>query len=99
MEAWSLEKGQVTVDLGTTHGGVPGQELPSLDGSVVVDVVAVRCLAEGLAEHFIAGQLVDGVEEGRRQRTNPAPSDLVRAEGVEVVPVGFTGGQSAVDPV
>src|SRR5215472_6475215 len=47
------EERQVTLDLPVTHLGVPLMELLALDLGVVVDVVAVRRLAQRLAQHVV----------------------------------------------
>src|SRR5690242_17954533 len=81
------EEREVTLDFPVAHPGVPGAGLVALDLCVVVDVVAVGCLAQRLAEHVVGDQLVGGVQQGRRQGTDAAGADLLGRDDMEVVEI------------
>src|SRR5262249_53044041 len=95
----SSEERQVTLDLPVTHLGVPRMELLALDLGVVVDVVAVRRLAQRLAQHVVGDQLVGRVQQGRRQHPDAPPGDLLGRRDVQAVAVRLARVDAAVAAV
>src|SRR5262249_57472135 len=94
-----LEAGQVLLDLPGRDLLVVAVPLVALHADVVVDVVLVAAAAERLAQHVVALELTERLDEARRQCLEPARPQLLERDRVEVLAVRLAGVELVVDPV
>src|SRR5215470_9704181 len=94
-----LEERQVALYLPVAHDRVPGVEFLALHLGEVIDVVPIRSLAQGIAQHVVADKLVRRVQQGRRQRPDASRGDILSGHGMQVVAVRLAWVKATVDAV